>query len=189
MKQEASGNRQIEVKRNAASGMQFASSPVTSYRSQVTNCSSRITTHQSPLTIHAFLIDIWRLETSATPWKHTARVHSNRHSKEAPPIIIFAAANVVSAPRRVLASPFSPLGVPSPWRNQRVHRVSAGGRDRDIDPHVQLGFCSPRYFHTKCLFGQQRNRKTEIRGSADGASAPGHFHLSIFRFRFGRFER
>ena len=55
------------------------------------------------------------------------RVHSNRHSNESPPSAVFVARNVVSAPRRVLASPFSALGVPSHWRNPRVHREHPPG--------------------------------------------------------------
>ena len=180
------GDRQIEDKRNAASAMLPAPSPVSFHRSGVTDC----TDHHSVLPIRRVSNrNTLRLETAATRWKHTMRVRPNRHCNDTLPIADFAATNVVSAPRRVLASRFSALGVPSPWRNLRVHRVSAGGRDRDIDPNAQLGFCRPRYFHTKCLFGRQRNRKTEIRGSADGAIVSSHFHFSIFQFRFGRFER
>jgi len=88
---------------------------------------SRITARQSALTNRAFLMDIWRLETAVTRWKHTMRVRSNRHVVDTPPSAVFAARNVVSAPRRVLASRFSALGGPSLWRNPRVHRAYPPG--------------------------------------------------------------
>ena len=52
---------------------------------------------------------------------------SNRHGSDTTLIALFASTNVVSAPRRVLASPFSALGVPSPRRNLRVHRAYPPG--------------------------------------------------------------
>ena len=179
------GDRQIEDKRNAASAMLPAPSRVSFHRSGVTDC----TDHHTVLPKH-------RVSNRNTcDLKRPQLVGNTRcacvliDTVTTLPIADFAATNVVSAPHRVLASRFSALGVPSPWRNLRVHRVSAGGRDRDIDPNAQLGFCSPPCFHTKCLFGRQRNRKTENRGSADGDSVSSHFHFSIFQFRFGRFER
>ncbi len=128
MDEKASSNRQTE-KRPTAPSDPGCRAP--SHESQITNqeavYKSRFTSHYSPLTNHAFLIDICRLETAVTRWKHTMRVRSNRHGLDIPPSAVFASGNIVSAPRRVLASPFSALGAPSLWRNPRVHREHPPG--------------------------------------------------------------
>ncbi len=147
------------------------------------NYASPITSHYSPLTNHAFLIDIWRLETAVTRWKHTMRAHSNRHSDETLSSAVFVARNVVSAPRRVLASPFSALEVPSLWRNPRVHREHPPGGGIGMLIPMHRSSCTVLAISTRnaCLKSfETRKAKLERRGTA--AFSPNfEFRISIDR--------
>jgi hypothetical protein len=172
MNEKASSSRQNTKHRSAPSAIPAAPPRVTSHKSR-----------QSPLTNHAFLIDIWRLETHVTRWKHTMRVRSNRHSKETPPIAVFAAGNVVTPPRRVLASRFSAPGVPSPWRNPRVHHEHppGGGIGMLIPMHSSNGTVPAISTRNACLTSfETRKAKFENRGTAT-FSAKFEFPISVDR--------
>ncbi len=176
MSEKASCERQIENRRNAASMMRSAlpqshaptnrkpQSP--SYKSPIREPLTALTNHHNQ---HAFLIDIWRLETAATRWKHTMRVHPNRHGSGTSPITDFAATNVVSAPRRVLASRFSALGAPSLWRNPRVHREHPPGGGIVMLIPMHRSSCTVLAISTRnaCLKSfETRKSKLERRGTA-----------------------
>ena len=184
MNEKASSDRQVEKQPGAPGAIPAALPRLTNQKSRVTNCKSRITTHQSPLTNHAFLIDIWRLEIAVTRWKHTMGTRSNRHGSDTPPIALFASTNVVSAPRRVLASPFSALGVPSLWRNPRVHREHppGGGIEMLIPMHSTSFAVLAVPTRNACSAGAKTGkRKLENRRMAATFSP-------IFTFRFSNFD-
>ncbi len=187
MSEKASCERQIEERRNAASMMRSALPQRKRHKSQATKSSykSQFANHCSPITTtnHAFLIDIWRLETAATRWKHTMRVHPNRHGSGTSPITDFAATNVVSAPRRVLASRFSALGAPSLWRNPRVHREHPPGGGIVMLIPMHRSSCTVLAISTRnaCLKSfETRKAKLERRGTAT-LSPNFEFRISVDR--------
>jgi hypothetical protein len=188
MNEKANRNRQNKKHRDA---MGDPGRSATSHESQVTHYSSRVTTHQSPLTNRAFLIDIWRLETPVTPWKHTMSVRPNRHGLGAPPSAVFASGNVVSAPRRVLASRFSALGVPSLWRNPRVHREHppGGGIEMLIPMHRSSGTVLAISTRNAYPGGAETGKLKFENGWAPATSLPVfQFPFSVFHPSFHRGE-
>jgi hypothetical protein len=160
MREKPRCNRKTERRPDAPSASPAAPPRVTNHKSRVTKLFYK--SRHSQITL--LLIDIWRFETPVTHWKQTMRVRSNRHGRDTPLNAVFAARNVVSAPRRVLASPFSALGVPRTWRNPRVHREHPpGGGIGMLIPMHRSSLYGPRYFHAKCLPEKLRNSKVEGR--------------------------
>ena len=184
MSEKASCERQNENQANAASAIRTALPQITGCKSQVTNCNLTNHCSQSPLTNHAFLIDIWRLETAVTRWKHRMRVHSNRHAMDTPPSAVFAAGNVVSAPRRVLASRFSALGVPSHWRNPRVHREHPPGGGIGMLIPMHRSSCTVLAISTRNAYpGGAETGKLKFENGLSVAASP-----AIFQFPFSAFR-
>jgi hypothetical protein len=184
MNGKASCERQNENQASAVSAMRAALPRITSCKSQVTNYN--FTHHRSPITLrnHAFLIDIWRLEMPVTRWKHTMRVRSNRHVVDTPPRAVCAARNVVSAPRRVLASRFSALGVPSLWRNPRVHREHPPGGGIGMLIPMHRSSCTVLAISTRNAYPDGiETGKRKLENGRMAAASP-----AIFTFRFSNFH-
>lgn len=109
---------------------------------------------------------------------------SNRHGSDTTLIALFASTNVVSAPRRVLASPFSALGVPSPRRNLRVRRAyPPGGGIVMLIPMHSTSFAVLAVPTRNACSAGTKTGKRKLENRRMTATFP-----PIFSFRFSDFD-